>query len=152
MVRHICAGSGLNIGGSRLELGIVRTRHLGAQPLVRVALFDVDVHVGAGAALLWAMRAVVQLQARMDGHVFVQVALLLECLLAECALQIGGQLVGVLHVTPERCARGAGLAAVRTHGVRAVVRESVEAQAVLVLQPDPAHRALHRRRHHTLVL
>lgn len=150
MIKHNCEGSGLNVG--RFELRIVRACHLGAQPLVRVTLLNVDIHIGAGTALLGAMRTVVQLQARVDGHVLVQVALLLEGFLAERALQIGGQLVGIFDVTAERCARCAGLATMRTHGVRAVVCEAVQAQAVLVLQPNTADGALHSRGHDALVL
>lgn len=117
-----------------------------------MSLLDVHIHVRAGATLLGAMRAIVELQSRVYGHVLLQIALLLETLLAVRALQVRGQLVRVLDVRAQCCARAARLGAVRADGVGAVVREPMQSQAVLVLQPYHAYGTLHRRRNNALML
>lgn len=117
-----------------------------------MALLDVHIHVRAGATLLGTVRAVVELQARVYGHVLLEVALLLEALLAVRALQVRRQLVRVLHVRPQCRPRAARLGAVRADGVGAVVSEPMQTQAVLVLQPHHADGTLHRWCHHALML
>lgn len=116
-----------------LQLRIMRTRQLRLEPLVRMPLLDVHIHVRTGATLLGTVRAIVELQSRVYGHVLLQIALLLETLLAVCALQIRGQLVRIFNVCPQCCARAARLGAVRADGVGAVVGEPMQPQAVLIL-------------------
>lgn len=135
-----------------LQLRIMRTRQLRLEPLVRMPLLDVHIHVRTGATLLGTVRTIVELQSRVYGHVLLQIALLLKTLLAVCALQIRGQLVGIFDVRPQCCARAACLGAVRADGVGAVVGESMQPQTVLILQPDHAYRTLHRWRHNALML
>lgn len=68
-----------------------------------MSLLDVHIHVGATAAFLGAMGAIVELQTGMYGHMLLQIALLLKTLLAVRALQICRQFVGIFDVGAQRC-------------------------------------------------
>jgi len=81
-----------------LKLWIMGSGHFRLEPFIGMSLFDVHIHVGTGSTFLGTMRAIVELQSRVYGHMLLQIALLLKALLTIRTLQICGQFMGIFDM------------------------------------------------------